>query len=306
MSTKSEKVDDSKQERKPRPSVQIYRPPGLRGGNVPNNQPMVEPVKLTNSSKPLTRKESDQFSTGSSESQNSIKKVDRPKQKEPTIRIPSKKVIGKEEIIALVQKLNLKNEKSMIDDFIQSMESLEVASRLGHFVARYAIEENRQSQRTCSQLSNLLLDCPAAQSFYGGLVDSLNQYLECADKLRSTHFRVWLNFLNFISDVYAITGYRFEGEIADIIFKVYGYMLNSPVLEELKIEELECLIAILLNLGYDLERDCPGELSTLKNLMRNALVLANESWSRKMLLLLVELSASNFTLSNEANEYYFQ
>uniref|UniRef100_A0A915D6I9 Uncharacterized protein n=1 Tax=Ditylenchus dipsaci TaxID=166011 RepID=A0A915D6I9_9BILA len=79
-----------------------------------------------------------------------------------------------------------------------------------------------------------------------------------------------------------------------------------PVLESLKIEELECLIASLLSVGYDLERHCPDQLVCLKNLIRDAFVQVHEPWARKMILLLMELGASGWSLPPEANEYYFQ
>jgi hypothetical protein len=88
------------------------------------------------------------------------------------------------------------------------------------------------------------MDCPTGQSFYSSLTASLNQYFCCAENLRLTHFRVWQNFLNFLSDLYANVGYRFENELADIIFKVFNYMLKAPTLNELRIEEVSLIIKL--------------------------------------------------------------
>ncbi|KAI6189931.1 hypothetical protein M3Y97_00061600 [Aphelenchoides bicaudatus] len=305
--------NESKQERKARPAVQIYRPPGLRAlgnsnalaGQPKNETPKpittINAINAINTNKSLNRKGSDQLSNTSSGSQGSTKKVEKPKPKEPTNRLPAKKAVNSEEIIVLVQKLALSNEQAMIGDFVEAMEKPEVASRLGHFISRFSIEENRHNQRVCSNIALLLLDCPAGSAFYNGLVASLTQYYECADKLRSTHFRVWLNYLSFLNDLYLNVGFRYDGEIADLIFKIFNYILKL----DMKIEELESLIAMFLNIGCELGRDFPYELSELKNNLRDTLLSAHEAWSRKMLLLLVELSASNFNLSQEANEFYF-
>jgi hypothetical protein len=65
------------------------------------------------------------------------------------------------------------------------------------------------------------------------------------------------------------------------------------------------MIASLLSVGYDLERQCPDELGRLKNQIRDAFIEVSEPWARKMILLLMELSASGWTLPPESNDYYF-
>lgn len=66
------------------------------------------------------------------------------------------------------------------------------------------------------------------------------------------------------------------------------------------------MIASFLSVGYDLERQCPDQLGALKDLIRDAFVEVHEPWARKMVLLLLELSASGWSLPADANEYYFQ
>ncbi|VDM29505.1 unnamed protein product [Toxocara canis] len=97
-------------------------------------------------------------------------------------------------------------------------------------------------------------------------------YFECRDRLRIDHFRVWIAFLNFVSDLYANVGYIYEGELVNLVFRIFDYLLKAPVLETLKIEELESLIGCLLSVGYDLERQCPEQLAVLKDLIRDAFV----------------------------------
>jgi len=134
----------------------------------------------------------------------------------------------------------------------------------------------------------------------------LIQYFECRDQLRVEHFSVWLAFLAFISDLFASFGFIYEGELVDIIFRVFNYMLRAPVLETLKIQELEAVIASMLSIGYDLERQCPDQLGLLRDSIRDAVIEVHEPWARKMILLLTELAASGWRLPIDANEYYFQ
>jgi len=61
----------------------------------------------------------------------------------------------------------------------------------------------------------------------------------------------------------------------------------------------------MLSVGYDLERNCPDQLNYLKDRIRDAFVCSEEPWARKMILLLMELSASNWKLPADANDYYF-
>uniref|UniRef100_A0A914S1T8 MIF4G domain-containing protein n=1 Tax=Parascaris equorum TaxID=6256 RepID=A0A914S1T8_PAREQ len=141
----------------------------------------------------------------------------------------------------------------------------ESGAAVGQMLVQYSIEENRQAavENNCFQ----------------GTVTALVHYFECRDRLRIDHFRVWIAFLNFVSDLYA---------------------------------NLESLIGCLLSVGYDLERQCPEQLAILKDLIRDAFVeyglhlQVQEPWARKMILLLMELGASGWKLPPEANEYYFQ
>jgi len=158
----------------------------------------------------------------------------------------------------------------------------------------------KQISRNVAQLFDM---GTAGGAFHKALVASLWQYYECRDTLRQQHFRYWLSFINFISDIYAAVGFTYEGELVTIILQLYNYMLRQP--DMLRIEELECLIASLLSVGYDLERQCPEALAVLREHIRDAFVNCHEPWARKMLLLMVELSASGWRLPEQANQFYF-
>lgn len=138
--------------------------------------------------------------------------------------------------------------------------------------------------------------------------------------LRREHFRFWVNTLNMLADIYSTMGNagngiekkiwknRFKifvikflfvkGEIPHLMFSTFNFMLTSPVLETLKIEELECLISSLLNVGLDLERECPMELALLKNSLRDAFIHASEPWARKV------ISDSNSNWNSNKNFYF--
>uniref|UniRef100_A0A9J2PT92 MIF4G domain-containing protein n=1 Tax=Ascaris lumbricoides TaxID=6252 RepID=A0A9J2PT92_ASCLU len=212
-----------------------------------------------------------------------------------------------EELAAGLRKLDLAKENSLIEQFITSdFDGEESGAAVGQMLVQYSIEENRQAGKAIARIAAQLLDSGAAQCFHQGTVTALVHYFECRDRLRIDHFRVWIAFLNFVSDLYANVGYIYEGELVNLVFRIFDYLLKAPVLETLKIEELESLIGCLLSVGYDLERQCPEQLAVLKDLIRDAFVEVQEPWARKMILLLMELGASGWKLPPEANEYYFQ
>ncbi|VDK84314.1 unnamed protein product [Litomosoides sigmodontis] len=220
-----------------------------------------------------------------------------------------KQLNGKEieELAAGLRKLNLKKENSLIEQFITSnFEDDQIGGAVGQILVHFSIEENRQAGKAVARIAAQLLNFDTASVFYQGITVALMHYFECRDRLRIDHFRVWITFLNFVSDLYASVGYIYEGELVDLVFRIFGYLLRAPILDTLKIEELESLIGCLLSVGYDLERQCPEQLAILKDLIRDAFIEVQEPWARKMILLLMELGASGWKLPPEANEYYFQ
>uniref|UniRef100_A0AC34QHK9 MIF4G domain-containing protein n=1 Tax=Panagrolaimus sp. JU765 TaxID=591449 RepID=A0AC34QHK9_9BILA len=335
MSIDSAKIEpvniDAVQKKKtvPRPSMQIYKPPGLRNPtNATSSQ--TKPSKddsVGSEPKPSTTPEKKppppnpspvkNIPETSSKQNTKSKPVQTTEQKpnltgrtlSNVVKETRKKALIQKDVDEIVQtfkKLNISKEKQLIDNFLASnMENEQFARSLGQYLVQYAIEENKTHGRTVARLCASLLECPSGIAFHQGLVTAILQYYDCRDQLRTDHLRVWVGFLNFISDLYAHVGFTYEGEMVEVIFNIFEYMLKRPVLETLKIEELECMIASLLSVGYDLERQCPDELGRLKNQIRDAFIEVSEPWARKMILLLMELSASGWTLPPESNDYYF-
>ncbi|KAK6109111.1 hypothetical protein QQG55_34710 [Brugia pahangi] len=220
-----------------------------------------------------------------------------------------KQLNGKEieELAIGLRKLNLTKENTLVEQFITSnFEDGEIGGAVGQMLVHFSIEENRQAGKAVARIAAQLLNFDTANVFHQGITVALMHYFECRDRLRIDHFRVWITFLNFVSDLYASVGYIYEGELVDLVFHIFGYLLKAPILDTLKIEELESLIGCLLSVGYDLERQCPEQLAILKDLIRDAFIEVQEPWARKMILLLMELGASGWKLPPEANEYYFQ
>ncbi|KJH51540.1 hypothetical protein DICVIV_02277 [Dictyocaulus viviparus] len=219
---------------------------------------------------------------------------------------------------------------------IGSFAAEDLAETIGSALCQHAIEGG--GGRPVAKVCGVLRDCPSVFPLYKGLLSSISQYFECRDRLRADHFRMWISFLAFVADLYANVGGGKDGavpynvflllftnhtrwfllnplkflwkpilgELVNFVFQVFDYLLRAPILETLKIEELESLISALLSVGYDLERECPDQLSLLKDLIRDAFINVSEPWARKMILLLLELGASGWKLPAEANEYYFQ
>ncbi|KAI6237057.1 hypothetical protein M3Y95_00225000 [Aphelenchoides besseyi] len=293
-----------------RPCVAIYRPPGLRSNQPTNSRPTEDTEKPTVVL--IERRETDQVSNASSDSRSSTttdvrKSKDNTRTHTRTVKEEKKKTFSSKEIgeiESIVRQLELTTDREVIDKFFnEHMENVETAENLAHCLSRYAIEEKRREQRQVARLCSLLMESPSGVAFQRGIVNSIRQYFDCRGQLRSSHIKVWTDFLSFTSDIYSHTQ---QNEIIDVLYEIFDYLLKSPILETLKIEEMECMISILLQIGYDLERNCPQKLVELKETIRNAFLELSEPWSRKMILLLIELCASNWTLSSDANEYYFQ
>lgn len=193
-------------------------------------------------------------SNASSDSRTSSSKGEKEKPKskiKPQKTEPKKRSFGlkeAEEIIKSLKKLELGKEEPVLNNFINSnLESEVLASSLGSLLTRKAIEEgNKTNQKFVARISALLIECPAGTSFHKSFISSLSQYFDCRDQLRETHSKVWISFLNFLSDVYASVGFEYEGGLVDLLFKVFDYMLQEPVLETLKIEEVRVHIHSLL------------------------------------------------------------
>lgn len=163
--------------------------------------------------------------------------------------------------------------------------------------------------KSVAKISAHLLDAgtsPAATAFHAAFVNALGIYYDQRELLRAKHFRYWLTLLNYTCDAFATIGFTYEGELVRVLIRLYNYLLHPSTVPTLRIEELEALITILLTIGYDLERQCPDDVASLRDLIRDAFMQMREPWARKMLLLLVELSASGWKLPTEANEYYFE
>uniref|UniRef100_A0A0N5AJD8 MIF4G domain-containing protein n=1 Tax=Syphacia muris TaxID=451379 RepID=A0A0N5AJD8_9BILA len=212
-----------------------------------------------------------------------------------------------EDLTISLRHLSIAKENIVIEQFISgNFEDEKAADALAQVFVHHCLEENKQAGKNISRIAGQIVNLCSTPTFYRGMVASLLQYFECRDQLRLEHSRVWITFLNFVSDLYASVGYVYEGELVNLIFRLFDYILKAPVLEDVKIEELESLIACLLSVGYDLERQCPEQLAVLKDLIRDAFIEVQEPWQRKMILLLMELGASSWKLPTEANEYYFQ
>ncbi|CAB3398831.1 unnamed protein product [Caenorhabditis bovis] len=179
----------------------------------------------------------------------------------------------------------------------------ELAETIGAALCRHAIEGGGGSGVAiiCANFRN----SPSISALVKGLTIALSQYLECRHKIREDHFRMWISFIQFLTELYANMSSESKGDLANIVFDVFNFLLRPPILEHVKIQELECLISILIKGGYDLERECPDQLALLKDLIRDAFIDAPEPWARKMILLLLELGASGWKLPIDANEYYF-
>ncbi|TKR86466.1 hypothetical protein L596_011056 [Steinernema carpocapsae] len=84
--------------------------------------------------------------------------------------------------------------------------------------------------KNVARLSAQVMDSPSGAAFHNGLVTSITQYFDCRSQLRVDHFRVWISFLNFVSDLYGNLGFTYQGELVNVVFQIFDYMLKAPSL----------------------------------------------------------------------------
>lgn len=328
----------SRSQKNIKPSLQIYKPPGLRGVDYLSKKTSIHDsdqvsnansgsclfglsnlTKHNNTEKPVVanlkninnkKTNINNYTVVSSNSQQFIKTKYKCLVKPTIIKKQKIKQFTKKdeyEIALLLTNLCIVKEQRLINDFIAGgLIDEKLAHSLAKTLVQYVVEEKKQNARTVARICSILLNCPSSKEFQKGLINLIINYYERRDQLRSDNFKIWINFLNFISDLYASLGFTYEGGLLNILFNTFEYMLTKPILYSLKIEEFECIISSLLSVGYDLERNCPDQLSNLKNLIRDAFIEVQEPWARKMILLLIELGANSWNLLPDSNDYYFQ
>ncbi|KRY31286.1 NFU1 iron-sulfur cluster scaffold -like protein, mitochondrial, partial [Trichinella spiralis] len=201
--------------------------------------------------------------------------------------------------------LHLAGDKNVASFLNSKCSSAEHACAIGQVLIKLAIE-NGKKKSTIAKLCHLLLRSASSNEFRKGLVAGCNQYFERRHKLRTEFVTYWHEFITFLSELCSDSSFTSESDLVNVVFRVFNYLLVPPVLDAIKMEELECIISSLLNAGYSLERQYPDRLIDLRNTFRNAFLDAKEPWVRKMILLLIELSAGSWRLSEDANRYYFQ
>uniref|UniRef100_A0A5S6R3L4 MIF4G domain-containing protein n=1 Tax=Trichuris muris TaxID=70415 RepID=A0A5S6R3L4_TRIMR len=207
-----------------------------------------------------------------------------------------------EETFASLQMLN---DKNVVAWLASKCSSSEQAASIAQVLVQLAIEGGKPKS-VVAKLCHLLLNCPSHQEFHNGLLAGCNQYFDRREKLRQEYCTYWLEFMSFLSELCTDAVFTSQDQLAGIVFAVFNYLLSAPVLETIKMEELECVISSLLNVGYSLERQYPDRLTDLRNTFRNSFIQAKEPWVRKMILLLIELSAGSWRLSDNASRYYYQ
>lgn len=100
-------------------------------------------------------------------------------------------------------------------------EHLELGEHLAQRLVYYAIEENKQNSRAVARLCAQLIECPAGSGLQNGFLISIKHYFDCREELRKERLRVWINFLNFVSELYLHIGYYYEGIFSNNYLKCF-------------------------------------------------------------------------------------
>nr|CAD2204497.1 unnamed protein product [Meloidogyne enterolobii] len=318
--------------RSSKPSLELYKPPVLRGKkSLPRK---VQDVQSESLEKNIQK----EISLLSLNEENKEEASQLPKSQ---LKIPSKSTeIPQKCQKQLIKKSEEKAKPSMnFDDLINNLRlflskdlqngneigeflilncSPEMAKYVGIFIVKYLVEDCCKNNKKylkkgiLSKLYTSLFNTPIFKYFYNGIILSFERYFECKNELRNLeeikeeennfYFLVWQNFIFLIFELAQICN---EEGIISLIFNIFDYLLNEPVLNSLKIFELESILSLLMIIGHRLELDYPLQTDELRILLRNASLNSTECWARKMILLMVELGAVNWKIVPQIEEFYY-
>lgn len=184
-----------------------------------------------------------------------------------------------------------------------------LAQDVGEFLVKHAIEDcggQKQIKRgIVAQAFIALASTTVAAAFCHGVVRSLQRYFDCRMELRKNeeYFPIWLNF---IAVTYEFGQIAQEDNVMQLVFNTLEYLFAEPIVNTLRIIELECSLSTLMIVGRRLEQEYPAQMSALRELIRDAFLVVSEGWTRKMLMLMVELAAVEWRMLPEQEEYYFR
>ncbi|KAL7073549.1 hypothetical protein ACQ4LE_007303 [Meloidogyne hapla] len=315
-----------------RPSLELYKPPVLRGKNpvtrkVQNLQAELTEENIQKESSHLSpkqeTKEDNQLPKYSFKDFSKIKEMSEQqlfiKKSEKEKIQPS---INFDDLInnLLLFLSNDKQNGNEIGNFLILNCSPEMAKYVGIFIIKYLAEDCFKNNKKyfkkgiLSKLFTSLSGTLLFKYFYNGIIISFERYFEFKNNLRNLeeikeeneennfYFLVWQNFVFLTFELAQICN---EERIILLIFNIFDYLLNEPVLNTLKISELESILSILMIIGNRLELDYPLQIDELRILLRNASLNSKESWARKMFLLMVELSTVGWKIVPQIEEFYY-
>nr|CAD2148874.1 unnamed protein product [Meloidogyne enterolobii] len=302
--------------RSSKPSLELYKPPVLRGKkSLPRKVQDVQSESLEKNIQKeisLLSLNEENKEEASQLLKSPLKILSKPteisqKQQKQSIKKSEEKVKPSMNFDDLINNLRLflsKDLQNEIGEFLILNCSPEMAKYVGIFIVKYLVEDCCKNNKKylkkgiLSKLYTSLFNTAIFKYFYNGIILSFERYFECKNKLRnleeikeeeeenSFYFLVWQNFIFLIFELAQICN---EEGIINLIFNIFDYLLNEPVLNSLKIFELESILSLLMIIGHRLELDYPLQTDELRILLRNASLNSTECWARKMILLMVEL-----------------
>lgn len=164
-----------------------------------------------------------------------------------------------EEVIVGLKK-QLENDCCKVGNFIALKVALspELTGQIAEFLVKYIIEDYGQKQQASGRkgiLTNTfmaLAETPVATHFCQGVLRALIRYFDCREELRGgeeEYFQIWLNFVSLSFEFGQISQEGFQGDgflikllfsepIIQLIFDIFEYLLSEPVLNSLKIAEV--------------------------------------------------------------------
>uniref|UniRef100_A0A914LYP2 Uncharacterized protein n=1 Tax=Meloidogyne incognita TaxID=6306 RepID=A0A914LYP2_MELIC len=254
--------------RSSKPSLELYKPPVLRGkkslprklqdvqSGFPEENIQKEILNLSTNEE--NKEETSQLQKSSPKILSKSTEISQKQQKQ-LIKKSEEKVKPSMNFDDLINNLRQFLSKDLqngneIGEFLILNCSPEMAKYVGIFIVKYLLEDcccknNKKylKKGILSKLFTSLFNTPIFKYFYNGIILSFERYFECKNKLRnleeikeeeeenSFYFLVWQNFIFLIFELAQICN---EEGIINLIFNIFDYLLNEPVLNSLKIFEL--------------------------------------------------------------------
>ncbi|XP_076866705.1 MIF4G domain-containing protein B [Brachyhypopomus gauderio] len=171
--------------------------------------------------------------------------------------------------------------------------------------------KNQVFSREAGRISFTIVQAETRQSggnlFRRNLLNRLQQEFTAREETRRRSVQEWVCYVSFICNIFDYVKVNNMPMVA-LVHPVYDCLFRLAQPDALKNEEeVDCLVLQLHRIGEQLEALNAQRMSELFFLLRDAILLLDglSSLGRLLLLEVLEVRASGWTLSDPAKKYYY-